>query len=363
MSERLEAERRLQRERERAAMSLDAADVGTWQCGLDGSNCHWSAGMYRLRGLSPADPRPIDELARLCAPVAMRDELLARMQRHVQGGVSFEHEYAVVWPDGSTRWLAARGNLVRDDAGAPLHMAGINVDVTERREAQALRLAVQRTQEIGRAKAEFFAHMSHELRTPMNAVLGFAQLLRDDTEQVLSERQQDRVQRIRTAGGQLLELIDRMLELTRADVPPPPAPSADAQPSAGASAALRVLCIEDNPVNLLLVQEMFRLRPAMHLATAIDGASGLAQAQADPPDVLLLDMQLPDIDGMEVMRRMRAQPRLARCHIVALSANAIDSDVKAALAAGFDAYWTKPIDFARFLADLDALAAQRGTAV
>ena len=67
------------------------------------------------------------------------------------------------------------------------------------------------------------------------------------------------------------------------------------------------------------------------------------------------------IDGMEVMRRMRAQPCLSGCHIVALSANAMEGDVKAALAAGFDACWTKPIDFVRFLANLDALAAQRGT--
>ena len=139
-------------------------------------------------------------------------------------------------------------------------------------------------------------------------------------------------------------------------------PASEPAPAVAPSAALHALCIEDNPVNLLLVREMFALRPGMRLDTAEDGHSGLRHALSHPPDLLLLDMQLPDIDGMAVMRRVRAEPRLAGCHIVALSANAMSGDVQAALAAGFDDYWTKPIDFARFLAGLDELAACRAAA-
>jgi len=74
------------------------------------------------------------------------------------------------------------------------------------------------------------------------------------------------------------------------------------------------------------------------------------------PDLVLIDMHLPDMDGTEVLRRLRAAPSMARTRMIALSANGIGDDIAAALAAGFDDYWTKPIDFRQFLAGLDALA-------
>lgn len=119
-----------------------------------------------------------------------------------------------------------------------------------------------------------------------------------------------------------------------------------------------MLCVEDNPVNLQLVRELLALRPTVRLATAVDGGSGLAAALNEPPDLVLLDLQLPDIDGVEVMRRLRADPRTAGCRIVALSADAMPDHIETALAAGFDGYWTKPIQFDRFLAGIDGLAAE-----
>ena len=152
-------------------------------------------------------------------------------------------------------------------------------------------------------------------------------------------------------------------------------PAADEQPDAGddlfhdaaapASALaaedpppLAILYIEDNPVNVILVRELVAMRPGFALHCAVNGLSGVAQALADPPDVVLIDMQLPDIDGHEVLRRLRAAPALAGRPMIALSANGMPEDIAQAEAAGFDAYWTKPIDFCRFLADLDTLAVQ-----
>jgi PAS domain S-box-containing protein len=130
-----------------------------------------------------------------------------------------------------------------------------------------------------------------------------------------------------------------------------------ARPAAGHSPAkLRVLCVEDNPVNMLLVRELFALRPAFELQCAEDGQSGIALAQAWRPDVVLLDLQLPDLHGAEVMRRLRAGAGFGPVRFVALSANAMPDDVQAALAQGFDDYWTKPIEVQSFLARLDALA-------
>ncbi len=121
------------------------------------------------------------------------------------------------------------------------------------------------------------------------------------------------------------------------------------------TAALHVLCVEDNPVNLQLVRELIALRPAVRLRTAEDGLSGVAAAQAEPPELVLLDIQLPDIDGLEVMRRLRSGPRTAGCRIVALSADAMPERICAALRAGFDDYWTKPIQFDVFLGHLDGM--------
>jgi CheY-like chemotaxis protein len=68
---------------------------------------------------------------------------------------------------------------------------------------------------------------------------------------------------------------------------------------------------------------------------------------------VLVDMQLPDFDGLEVLRRLRADPATANLRVVALSANAIPADIQRALQAGFDDYWTKPLDFKVFNAALD----------
>jgi CheY-like chemotaxis protein len=128
-------------------------------------------------------------------------------------------------------------------------------------------------------------------------------------------------------------------------------PPADDLPAA----SLHVLCVEDNPVNLQLVRELIALRPSVQLRTAEDGLSGVAAAQDDPPELVLLDIQLPDIDGLEVMRRLRSAPRTAGCRIVALSADAMPERIRAALSAGFDDYWTKPIQFDSFLGQLDRM--------
>ena len=119
---------------------------------------------------------------------------------------------------------------------------------------------------------------------------------------------------------------------------------------------LSVLYIEDNPVNVILVQELIAMRANVTLGCAKDGLSGVALALDECPDVVLIDMQLPDIDGFEVLRRLRMAPALSRCVKIALSANGMSDDIARARAAGFDDYWTKPIDFKRFLANLDALS-------
>jgi CheY-like chemotaxis protein len=140
---------------------------------------------------------------------------------------------------------------------------------------------------------------------------------------------------------------------------PMPLLGIDASADSAREAPLRVLCIEDNPVNLLLVKELFSLRPGVELITAANGAEGISVARHHLPHLVLLDMQLPDMHGLDVLKRLRDEPLLDKTRFVALSANAMEQDVAQALGAGFEDYWTKPIDFGKFLAGIDAIAASR----
>jgi CheY-like chemotaxis protein/nitrogen-specific signal transduction histidine kinase len=121
----------------------------------------------------------------------------------------------------------------------------------------------------------------------------------------------------------------------------------------------KVVYVEDNTVNVLIVRELVTRCPGLEFASAPDGEQGVRRTVEMRPDLVLVDMQLPDFDGHEVLRRLRADPRTAAIPCIALSANAMPEDIQRAHAAGFDDYWTKPIDLPAFMA---AMAARFGQA-
>ncbi len=135
--------------------------------------------------------------------------------------------------------------------------------------------------------------------------------------------------------------------------------SASATPAAAAPARpWRLLYAEDNEVNALLMQAIVALRPAAQLQVAPDMASALQAARAQPPDLLLIDLHLPDGDGYQLLHALRALPGLAQVPAVVVSAAAHAEERQRALAAGFTAYWTKPLELARTLAEVDTMLAQ-----
>ncbi|GCL61708.1 PAS-domain containing protein [Pseudaquabacterium pictum] len=140
-----------------------------------------------------------------------------------------------------------------------------------------------------------------------------------------------------------------------AGAPDSPLPALPAP--AHASRARSVLYIEDNDVNQLLMEGMLAHRPGISLRLADLPETGLAMAVAEPPDLVLLDIQLPGIDGFEVLRRLRRHPGLVQVPVVAVSANAMPDDLAQARDAGFADYLTKPVDMARLLALVDRLLA------
>jgi PAS domain S-box-containing protein len=113
-----------------------------------------------------------------------------------------------------------------------------------------------------------------------------------------------------------------------------------------------VLYIEDNPVNLMLVEQFLRRWPAVNLVSADTGEVGLARLRAGQFDLVLLDMQLPDMHGTELLRRLGDAELRNGTPIVALSASAMPEAVSAALAAGASEYWTKPLNMTRLGMDL-----------
>lgn len=132
-------------------------------------------------------------------------------------------------------------------------------------------------------------------------------------------------------------------------------------PVAVDSGALRrVLCIEDNPANLRLLERILKQRAGIELLTASTPGLGLELARAHRPALILLDINLPEMDGYAVLERLRAASATRAIPVIAVSANAMPKDVARGQAAGFDAYLTKPIQIPELLRQVDAALALAG---
>jgi PAS domain S-box-containing protein len=145
------------------------------------------------------------------------------------------------------------------------------------------------------------------------------------------------------------------IDLPRAASAAPVPPSALPEPAVWTSAPADLLYIEDDPANAELVAEFLARHSFVRLRVAHDGATGLALAAAQPPDLVLTDLEMPGLDGFQVLERLRADPRLAGVPVVALSAAALSADRERVAAAGFDRFLSKPLDLQRLLAVLHEL--------
>ncbi len=124
-------------------------------------------------------------------------------------------------------------------------------------------------------------------------------------------------------------------------------------PVAGGTAHGTVLYVEDNPVNVLLMEAIIGLRPGVALVVAQTGSAAVEALAEHRPDLLLLDMHLPDTSGVLLLARLRALDGMRNVPAVAVSAAARGDDIAAALEQGFDGYWTKPLNIDGALAEID----------
>ena len=121
----------------------------------------------------------------------------------------------------------------------------------------------------------------------------------------------------------------------------------------------KILLVEDNEMNRDMLSRRL-VRGGYEVIMAEDGARGVTMATSERPDLILMDMSLPVIDGWEATRRIKAMPELRKIPIIALTAHAMATDREKALEAGCDDYDTKPIELQRLLGKIETLLAAAG---
>jgi CheY-like chemotaxis protein len=123
---------------------------------------------------------------------------------------------------------------------------------------------------------------------------------------------------------------------------------------------MKILYVEDNEDNVFMLKNRL-IRAGHTVVIATDGAQGVAMALSERPDMILMDLSLPVLDGWQATRQIKAAPDTKHIPVIALTANAMAGDRETALAAGCDDYDTKPVELPRLLAKIKSLAERAGS--
>jgi CheY-like chemotaxis protein len=152
--------------------------------------------------------------------------------------------------------------------------------------------------------------------------------------------------------------VQPQLEFTPADHETP-----GLAPVEGEAVVRTLLYVEDNPANLSLVERLIARRPELRLLTALAGRLGIEMARQHQPEVILMDINLPDLNGIDALHAIRNDPASAHIPVIAISADAMPHDIVRGLQAGFFEYLTKPILVKEFTETLNKALSFSGTAM
>jgi PAS domain S-box-containing protein len=208
ISDRKRIEEELRHARSRLEAALAAGAIATWMWDIPNDRMFADEALARLFGLDSADARGglLDRYKESIHPDD-RDRVTAVLGRAVETGEDYEADYRIVQPDGSVRWVVARGRAERDVTGRPVRMPGVLVDITERKRLEeALR-------DTDRRKDEFLATLAHELRNPLAPIRNSLQILKmPRVDAAMAKRTRDIMER---QVQHLVRLVDDLLDVSR----------------------------------------------------------------------------------------------------------------------------------------------------
>lgn len=216
---RTRAEAALRESEERLRIALEAGRMGTWDWDLLAGRLRWSEGLERIYGFpSGSFGGTLDEFLGAIHPED-RKAVMARITADLEGRTEHHAEFRILRPDGSLCWIERRGQILLDEAGRPVRMIGVSMDVTERkRNEEEMRLLAETssvlaagTRQAVQARDQVLAVVSHDLRNLLDPIsMNAAQLLEDTPAGSLARRP---LERIRRAVGQMDRLIHDLLDV------------------------------------------------------------------------------------------------------------------------------------------------------
>lgn len=195
-------------------------------------------------------------------------------------------------------------------------------------------------------KLKFLSSMSHEIRISLNTILGFTDLLQGEFYGPLNEEQKEYVRCIDESGKHLLNLINDLLEKLKIDY------ENDIQ-SEIKRRERKILVAEDNENNVALILNMLSVY-GHKVAVAKNGKEAIELASSYKPDLILMDIRMPVMDGFEATRRLRAMPEFASTPIIALTASVIAEIEGMCSQISFTRYFPKPIRTAELLSAIES---------
>ncbi len=197
----------------RMKLATQSGGVGIFDFDLENNVLIYDEQMYKLHGLNKEEVNITYNLWETLVHPDDLEMVVKETNKAIEANSNLNIVFRVVWPDGSVKYLNSKSIIEYNEYGKPIHMLGINRDITEQILAEAeTNKARKEAEDANLAKSEFLSRMSHELRTPLNSILGFAQLMEMGE---MTAKQKNGIEHILSSGKHLLGLINEVLDLSK----------------------------------------------------------------------------------------------------------------------------------------------------